>query len=62
MSCFELFRVLEINEEKHSIYIMITTFADYNQNAPIQLTLEQQAVIDVYVESFTPKICRLESY
>ena len=41
---------------------MITTFADYNQNAPIQLTLEQQAVIDVYVEPFTPRICRLELY
>jgi hypothetical protein len=41
---------------------MIPTFKEYNDNPPPQLTPEQQAIIDEYLESFTPKICCLESY
>jgi len=42
---------------------MITTFQDYNQTIPTnQLNPEQENIVQEYMESFTPKICCLESY
>jgi len=41
---------------------MITNFADYSQNSSQELTLEQKALINEYLESFTPKICCFEGY
>jgi hypothetical protein len=41
---------------------MITTFSDYSQNSNAPLNSEQEPIIAEYLESYTPKICCLESY
>ena len=41
---------------------MITTFSDYSQVAYTTLNNEQESIIAEYLESYTPKICCLESY
>ena len=41
---------------------MITTFSDYSQNSNAPLNNEQESIIAEYLESYTPKICCLESY
>ncbi len=47
--------------KKNTSALVIPTFAEYNNNTPKQPTPEQQVLIDEYLESFTPKICCLES-
>ncbi len=41
---------------------MITNFSDYSQNTNAPLNNEQESLIEEYLESYTPKICCLESY